>query len=132
MPQSPRARRPAPRRLGLSRLAPAAAAAAIGLSMLVLAGCGQMDAALSQQAAVVTFRASTSVAAVLQVRQACSHVPNVKAAPIKRTETALDVINALRYNTSNASDANLAELQQCLQKFPSVQGIDFSDVSDNG
>jgi len=53
-------------------------------------------------------------------------------APIKRTETALDVINALRYNTSNASDANLAELQQCLQKFPSVQGIDFSDVSDNG
>lgn len=131
VPDSPHDRHPAARRLRQSGLAPRVAAAGLGLSVLVLAGCGQMGAALSQQAAVVTFKANTTVATVLRVRQACSHVPNVMAAPIKRTETALDVIDALRYNTTNASDANLAELQQCLQKYPSVQGIDFSDVSDD-
>ena len=32
----------------------------------------------------------------------------------------------VRYQVSNASDADLARLQQCLQKFPSVVGIDIS------
>ncbi|MGO9500626.1 MAG: hypothetical protein ACLPUO_03330 [Streptosporangiaceae bacterium] len=131
MSRSPRASRTAAQRLSRSWLAPRAAAAGLGVSVLLLAGCAQMDAALSQQAAVVTFKSSTPVATVLKIRAACSHVPNVKPAKIKKNTSALDVINALRYNTSNASNANLAQLQECLEKYPSVEGIDFNDVSDD-
>jgi hypothetical protein len=38
----------------------------------------------------------------------------------------------VRYDTTNSSPANLAELQTCLQKFPSVQGVDPEDVGDEG
>jgi hypothetical protein len=37
----------------------------------------------------------------------------------------------LRYRTDDASDSNLAQLQECLQKFPSVAGIDFTDSGDS-
>jgi hypothetical protein len=39
---------------------------------------------------------------------------------------------SLTYRTDNATDANLAQLQQCLQRFPSVQGISFTDSGDSG
>jgi hypothetical protein len=39
---------------------------------------------------------------------------------------------AITYRTDNASDANLARLQQCLQRYPSVDGIDFQDSGDDG
>jgi hypothetical protein len=39
---------------------------------------------------------------------------------------------ALTYRTDNASDANLAQLQQCLTRFPSVAGIQFGNVGDAG
>jgi len=32
----------------------------------------------------------------------------------------------VRYRVDNASDGDLAKLQQCLQKFPSVVGIQFN------
>jgi hypothetical protein len=38
----------------------------------------------------------------------------------------------LTFQTNNASDANLAQLQQCLQRYPSVAGIDFEDSGDEG
>ena len=93
MSRSPRASRTAAQRLSRSWLAPRAAAAGLGVSVLLLAGCAQMDAALSQQAAVVTFKSSTPVATVLKIRAACSHVPNVKPAKIKKNTSALDVIS---------------------------------------
>jgi hypothetical protein len=112
------------------------AAAAAGLGAVVagaaLTGCAKMDAALSQQWVTVSFKANTTVATLLHVRQACSHVPNVTATPIHRTKAAIDMIDALRYDTTNATDANLAELQQCLQRFPSVAGLDFQDAGDSG
>ena len=91
-----------------------------------------MDAALSQQWVTVSFKANTTVATVLHVRLACSHVPNVTAAPIHRTKAAIDMIGALRYDTTNASDANLAQLQVCLQRFPSVTGLNFQTAGDSG
>jgi hypothetical protein len=39
---------------------------------------------------------------------------------------------SLTYRTDHASTANLAQLQQCLQKYRSVQGITFQDAGDSG
>lgn len=96
--------------------------------MLLLAagGCAKFDAALSQQEAVVHFKAGTSNAARLKVRAACSRVPQAKPEPLPTDHKASDLLYDVRYRVDNASDAELAELQQCLQKFPSVQGIDIS------
>jgi hypothetical protein len=99
-----------------------------------LAGCAKFNAALGQQWATVNFNDNTSVATILKVRLACSHIPNVQAEalppPAKRT--AQNMIYAVTYRTNNASDANLAQLQQCLQRYPAVAGIDFEDSGDAG
>lgn len=99
--------------------------------LLALASCAKFDAALGQQWAVVHFKADTPVATLLKVRTACSHVPNVRAENLPRVRDAANMIYALRYRTSNASDADLAALQVCLQRFPSVAGIDFEDSGDS-
>jgi hypothetical protein len=106
------------------------AAAAVVLWM-TLASCARFDAALSQRWAVVHFKSQTSVATLLKVRTACSHVPNVHAERLPKVRDAATMIYALRYQTNNASDANLAALQICLQRFPSVAGIDFQDSGDS-
>ena len=96
------------------------------------AGCSKFDAALGQQWATVNFKANTSVATLLKVRTACSRIPNVRPEALPRTQTPATMMYALTYHTDNASDANLAQLQQCLQKFPSVEGISFGDAGDAG
>jgi hypothetical protein len=35
-------------------------------------------------------------------------------------------MNDVRYRVDHASDGDLAKLQQCLQRFPSVAGIEFN------
>jgi hypothetical protein len=102
------------------------AAAAVVL-WLALASCARFDAALGQQWAVVHFRSQTSVATLLKVRAACSDVPNVHAERLPKVRNAATMVYALRYRTDHASDANLAALQMCLERFPSVAGIDFQD-----
>jgi hypothetical protein len=122
---------PPARTRGLLLRAAAAAAlvAAVGLGM---AGCSKFDAALGQRWATVNFKASTSVATLLKVRAACSNIPNVHPQALPRTRTPATMMYALTYRTDNASDANLAQLQQCLTKFPSVEGISFGDAGDAG
>lgn len=108
-------------------------AAVAGLAGIAgIAGCSKFDAALGQQWATVDFKANTSEATVLQVRAACSHVPNVhpEALPSQRDPETLQY--SVTYRTDNASDANLAQLQQCLQRYPSVAGVDFEDSGDEG
>jgi hypothetical protein len=102
----------------------AAAAVVLGLA---LASCAKFDASLGQQWAVVNFKSDTSVATLLKVRTACSHVPNVHAEQLPKVRDAATMVYALRYRTDNASDANLAALQVCLERFPSVAGIAFDD-----
>jgi hypothetical protein len=41
-------------------------------------------------------------------------------------------LSEVEYQINNADDADLARLQECLQKYPSVTGIDIEDSSDNG
>jgi len=110
-------------------VAAAAGALALGLS---LAGCAKFDAALGQQWATVNFKANTTIPTMLQVRSACSHIPNVRAEALPRQQNVVTMNGAVTYRTDNASDANLAQLQQCLQRFPSVAGIDFEDSGSEG
>jgi hypothetical protein len=35
------------------------------------------------------------------------------------------------YQINNADDADIARLEECLQKYPSVTGINIQDSSDN-
>jgi hypothetical protein len=111
---------------------PAAIAAAAFIAALALTGCAKMDAALAQQWMEVNFSPGTQPAIALQVRSACSHIQNAPplALPAKRTPTS--VVYGIRFNTTNASPANVAELQTCLQKFPSVQGVTPQDTGDEG
>jgi hypothetical protein len=95
-------------------------------------GCAKFDAALGQQWAVVHFNPNTSVATLLTVRAACSHVPNVRPEALPKSRDPADMIYSVRYRTDHASDADLARLQQCLQRFPAVTGIDFQDSGDAG
>jgi hypothetical protein len=99
-----------------------------------LAGCAKFDAALGQQWATVNFNSNTPVATILEVRATCSHIPNVQAEalPPKRERSAADMQYVVTYRTDNASDANLAQLQKCLQRFKSVAGIDFEDSGSEG
>ena len=97
-----------------------------------LSGCSKFDAALGQQWATVNFKANTPVATVLQVRAACSHIPNVHANAMPRQQDPETAMYAVTYQTTKASDANIAQLQQCLQRFPSVAGIEFGDSGDDG
>ena len=103
-----------------------------GLAMLMLAGCAKMDAALSQRWVNVSFKAGTPVAEVLRIRAACSHVPNVSAHPIPHNLPALDVVSSVRFDITNATDANTAELEACLARFPAAVGIDPEDASGSG
>jgi hypothetical protein len=118
-----------------SRTPAATAAGAVALALglaLGTAGCAKFDSALGQQWATVNFKPNTSVATMLKVRTACSHVPNVRAEALPRRHDAVTMAGGVTYRTDNASDANLAQLQQCLQRYPSVAGIDFEDSGADG
>ena len=114
-----------------ARAASAVAAGAVALAGgLALAGCAKFDAALSQQWATVSFKPDTTIATMLRVRTACSHIPNVRAEALPRQQNAVTMAGGVTYRTDHANDANLAQLQQCLQRYPSVAGIDFEDSGD--
>ena len=119
------------------RTAPLVAARAVALAgalglALGAAGCAKFDAALGQQWATVTFKPDTSVATMLKVRTACGHVPNVRAEALPRQKNAVTMAGGVTYRTDHASDANLAQLQQCLQRYSTVAGVDFEDSADAG
>jgi uncharacterized protein (DUF58 family) len=110
----------------------AALAAVAALLAATTAGCAKFDAALGQQWATVQFKPDTSAATLLKIRTACSHVPGVRPEALPAKRDTANMIYALKYRTEHASDANLAQLQQCLQRFPQVAGIDFEDSGDAG
>lgn len=118
----------APRRWAFAALAAAGVVAAGSV-----AGCAKMDAALDQQWIVVDFAPNTPVTTALHVRAACSHIPNTPPLPLPSGKSSvLNVMYGVRYNTTNSSPANLAELQTCLQRYKSVQGLDPEDAGDEG
>jgi hypothetical protein len=101
-------------------------------AVAAISGCSSMDAALGQSWVDVTFKPNTTVAMIQKVRSTCSHVQNVSAYPLPKKHTVLNLMAGVRFNTTNASDANVAQLQQCVQKFGSVQGFTPGDTGDEG
>ena len=119
--------RPHRRDAGTPLRLPRAAALIAGTALLlgVVSGCAKFDAALGKQEAVVQFRGGTSDATRLKVRAACSHIPNAKPEPLPTDHLASDLLYDVIYRVDNASNAQVAELGQCLQKYPAVLGIDI-------
>jgi hypothetical protein len=110
-----------------------AAGAAAAIALLGITGCAKMDSALNQQWIVVNFSPSTSVATALHVRAACSHIQNTPPLALPSKLSVADIMYGVRYDTTNSSPANVAQLQTCLQKFGSVvQGLNPEDTSDQG
>lgn len=114
-----------------SNVVVASAAAGI-VAVLGLTGCAKMDAALAQQWMVVDFSPGTPAATALHVRVACSHIENAPPLALPDKRTAATVMYDIRFDTTNATPANVAELQTCLEKFPSVRGVTPQDTGDEG
>ncbi len=119
---------PRPSKLALVQLPhPArvlAASAALAAACLAATGCAAFDRAFGKQELVVQFRPNTPRAAILQVRAACSHMAGTFAEPIPKHALAIQLPDDVRYEVSNASDAQQARLEQCLSRFPSVAGVE--------
>jgi hypothetical protein len=105
-------------------------ALAIAVAALLLGGCAKFDAALGKQEAVVQFKTGTPNATRLKVRAGCSHLPGAKPEALPTNHLASDNLYDVIYRVDDATDAQLARLTQCLQKYPSVVGIDIQTPGD--
>jgi hypothetical protein len=114
------------------RRALAAAGIAATVAAVALAGCSQFDAALGQRQAVVTFRPDTPVSQRLAVRSACAKVPEVKAPPVPSDLNSPYALQRLTFRIDHATNADVARLEKCLARFPSVLGVTLQDSSDMG
>ena len=114
------------------RVLPPVVIAASGLCLLGVTGCSQFDKALGQQQALVSFTPGASNAVRLQVRAACGKLPNVHPAAISKSVPLSSALSEVVFQINNAGPADIARLQQCLQKYPAVAGIDIQDSSDEG
>ncbi len=106
-----------------------AAVAATTALCLAAAGCASFDRAFGKREAVVQFQPDTPAAEMLKVRAACSHLAAAKVEPIPRHALKVQLPDDIRYEVSQASDAQIAQLTQCLDRFPSVVGIQLSSPS---
>jgi hypothetical protein len=91
-----------------------------------------MDAALSQQWMTVQFSPNTTAATALHVRSACSHILNAPPMALPAKRTPINTMYGVRFDTTNASPANLSQLQTCLQQFKSVLGVNAETAGDEG
>ncbi len=110
--------------------------AALGLvglcCCLSFTGCASFDKALGKSQVDVYFTNSTSVAFKMKVRAACNNLPHVTAAPIPTSVPLSSAVDVVVYTTDGASVADIARLEECVNKFaPRVQGIDPIDSSDD-
>ena len=97
-----------------------------------LAGCAQFDAALGQRQAVVSFRTGTPVSQRLAVRSACAKAPAVTPQPLPSDLNSPYALQQLTFRVDHASNADIAQLEKCLAKFPAVVGIALQDSTDMG
>jgi hypothetical protein len=97
-----------------------------------LVGCSQFDAALGQRQAVVTFTDGATLAQRMAVRTACSKTPNVTPQPLPSNMNSPYALEQVVYQINQASDADVALLEKCLAKFPTVTGVTLQDSSDEG
>ena len=110
----------------------AAGTTAAAVALAALAGCSQFDAALGQRQAVVSFRPGTPLSQRLTVRSTCAKVPAVKAQPLPSDLNSPYALQQVTYRIDHATNADIARLETCLDKFPAVAGITLQDSSDMG
>ena len=101
-------------------------------AVTALTGCARFNASLGQRQAIVTFHSGTPVAQRLAVRAACARVRSVTAPPLSADLKSPYALQPLIYRIDHATDADVASLEKCLAKFPSVAGITLQDSSDTG
>ena len=109
-----------------------AGAGLILLAAAALAGCSQFDQALGQREAIVSFRSGTPVSQRLTVRSTCAKVHAVTAPPLPSDLSSPYALHQLIFRIDHASDADVARLETCLEKFPGVAGVTLQDSSDAG
>lgn len=119
MPVLPRVVRPAIAVAGLAALA-------------VLGGCSRFDAALGQRQAIVSFHGGTTTAQRVAIRAACGNTPAVSVQKLPDLKKYPYALQQLTFTISKASDAQVAALEKCLQKYPAVAGVTLQDSSDAG
>lgn len=81
-----------------------------------------MSSSLGQQWVDAQLAPNTTMTQARQVSVACSHIPGVRAVPVRPTAPG-HVVGSIRFYTTQASDADMSRLQTCLQRFPAVQGL---------
>ena len=108
------------------------AAGTVAAAVTALAGCSQFDAALGQRQAVVTFNPGTTLAQRMAVRAACAQTPNVTPQPLPRNMSTPYALEQVIYRINQASNADVAILEKCLAKYPSVAGVTLQDSADEG
>ena len=110
------------------------AALTIAGSLLLAAGvggCAKFDATFGKQEMVVSFKSGTTTATRLKVRAACSHIPEARPEALPTDHLASDNLYDVIYRVDSASNAQLARLESCLQKYPSVAGVDLQTPGDS-
>ena len=94
------------------------------LAGALITGCAGFDKAFGQREAIVTFQQGTPKSVRMAVRAACSHVPQAIPEPLPTDNKLSDYLNDVRYRIDKASDAELAQLETCLNRFSSVRGVE--------
>src|ERR1700760_103131 len=105
------------------RVLPGVVAVAVTAVAAARAGCSQFDAALGQRQAVVAFKPGTPVSQRLAVRSACGKGPEVKGPPGASDPQSPLALQQLPFRIDHATNADVARLEPCLAKFPSVVGV---------
>ena len=113
------------------RVLPRVVIPALAVCLLGVTGCSQFDKSLGQQQALVSFADNTSNSVRMQVRDTCGKLPDVSPAPIPAGVSLSDALSEVVYQINNADAADVARLEECLQKYPSVTGVDIQDSSDD-
>jgi hypothetical protein len=99
---------------------------------VLLGGCAEFNASLGQQQAIVSFKPGTSTAQRLAVRDACAKSPGVSAQAVPNLKKYPYALEELTYDVSKATNAQIAGLSNCLNRFPSeVEGMTIQDSSDD-
>lgn len=96
---------------------------------VLLGGCAQMNAALGQQWVVVQLASNTKLVTAKHVTLICSRASGLRAEPVRPTSPG-KIVGSVRFISTKATDADMARLQQCLQRFPAVQGLTMTEPGD--
>jgi hypothetical protein len=94
-------------------------------------GCSKFDAALGQQQAIVSFQSNATIAQRLAVRTTCGKLPAVTKQSLPNLKKYPYALEELTFGIDGASDSQVANLEKCLNNFPTVEGITIQDSSDD-